>query len=69
MTIKITSSGTVKFSGSCDVCGCKFTYGRDDVLEGHVSNRRSVVHCPECGSVRQHYGESGTRWSSRVARS
>lgn len=66
MTIQIIKSGTEKFSGSCDGCGCRFTYGRDDLLDDHVSCRRGVVYCPECGSPLQHLGASGTRWPSRT---
>lgn len=45
--IKIIKDGQKEFVGSCDVCGCQFSYDISDIM--HTS-----IPCPCCGHYYVH---------------
>ena len=52
MAIEIIKPGQLKFTQTCSLCGCEFTYELEDVIG-------EVVVCPCCGNHITHTGVGG----------
>ena len=48
--IKIKKHGNMCSECRCEICGCEFTYTKDDTYyDSYSTYRCRFVHCPECG--------------------
>ena len=48
--MKIIKHGTVAHF-VCDVCGCEFIAGQEDVSNFYTEGARTSCDCPDCGST------------------
>ena len=48
--IQIIKEGTRKIA-KCPICGCEFSYEREDVLIDPVFTRENHVNCPQCNEA------------------
>lgn len=48
--IEVLRHGNSTFTATCNICGCSFSYGLDDIEHSMVPH----VKCPECGSSAEH---------------
>lgn len=48
--IEIIRHGNRTFTATCEICGCNFSYGLDDIVHSMIAH----VKCPECGSFVEH---------------